>query len=518
MNNASSSQSFFVANLIKWAARALSRNRVAFFSAFVAGLLAHMYMFTNKLPNHDEVLSLFTKGASLLSGRWGIDILNWLIPSYSVPWLNGILTIVLLSVSACLIVQLFSVKNSLLQGLLAGSITVFPSLTGTFSYMFTSSTYGISFLLAVLAVWLLTRNKKGSSLGALVCMILSLSIYQSYIALAASFLVLILFQRLLTEREIAPVIKTGFCYVGFLIASLGLYFALTKLILLVCGTAFNDYTASNLTFSLSSVLSGVFQAYWVFLLTFLRRYWGLIPTPFSQAVHILCALASLALLWIWFRRNRDRKPGHYILMLALMAILPLAINCMYLFTASESIHTLVLYGFIAVYIFFTILADHHICQIGSGEVRCKAKNAALNILTGGMALIIVCNIFVANRLYLQMQMRYENSYAFYTSLLADLRQMPEFTGNVKLAVIGEYDEPDFYSKFGIINVAGSGGITPDSYSMDYFMEYYLGLPIRMASETEIAAIMETQAYQNMAVYPYYGSSAIINETLVVRLS
>ena len=62
------------------------------------------------------------------------------------------------------------------------------------------------------------------------------------------------------------------------------------------------------------------------------------------------------------------------------------------------------------------------------------------------------------------------------------------------------------------------GFLPDSYSYGAFLHYYLGLSIPIATESEVAQITATEEYQNMNVYPYYGSTKVINDILVVKLS
>ena len=122
-----------------------------FISAILFGLAAHTYVFTNKLMNADEVDSLFGEGATVTSGRWGLEGIGLLLPNQSMPWLYGIITLILFALSACLIIRMFEIKGKLIRILLAGMITVFPSLTGTFCFMFTSSAYAFSFFLTVLA-------------------------------------------------------------------------------------------------------------------------------------------------------------------------------------------------------------------------------------------------------------------------------------------------------------------------------------------------------------------------------
>ena len=56
------------------AERKWRENKRPFLSGLVFGLAAHMYMLTNKLPNHDDIESMFGKGATVTSGRWGLEL------------------------------------------------------------------------------------------------------------------------------------------------------------------------------------------------------------------------------------------------------------------------------------------------------------------------------------------------------------------------------------------------------------------------------------------------------------
>ena len=136
------------------------------------------------------------------------------------------------------------------------------------------------------------------------------------------------------------------------------------------------------------------------------------------------------------------------------------------------------------------------------------------------ALIIVGNIYIANAAYLNLHLRYENAYAFYTSLIADVKQSPEFTEGTKLAVIGTWDDPDFYEEnLGFTNcLTGVTGFKPDSYSKERFLQYYLGFTVPFASEEEQAAIAASPEFEEMAVYPYYGSMRKIGDVMVIKLS
>ena len=490
--------------------------RLPFCSSFLFGLLAYGYTFTNKLINHDEASSLFTKGATVTSGRWGLGALDSIFPNYSMPWIYGLMTVLFISLCVCLLISIFDIKKQLLQVLLSGSILVFPSLIGLFGYMFTSSSFALSFLLSVISVALVQRLQKWRIPFALAALVLSLSIYQSYISVAASLLVLILIQQLIRGEKSGTILIRGICYVLFLVTALALYYLGTQVVLRLTGTVLNTYASEKIALSVSSILQGSALAYTNFLQFFTMSFLGLIPTAFSRTLHGILAFSLIALLlpqlFVIVRKQIDAA----ILLVLLAAVFPLAINCMYLITTPDSIHTLVLFSFISVYILAVVLADFYLERYDSSRISW----IVLNILTTVMALIIVVNIYVANQASLHLQLRYENASAFYTSLIADIKLTPGFDENTKLAIIGDYQQPEYYvNQFEHIHgITGVYGFVPDSYSKNYFMEYYSGFPIAFASDQEIQQILSAPEFDAMAVYPYYGSLQKIGDILVVKLS
>lgn len=493
--------------------------RIPLVSALVFGFLAHTFAFTNKLVNHDEVQCLFSKGATVVSGRWGLGALDSLFPNVSMPWIYGVITLVLLAISVCLLISVLSIRSGWMQVLAAGLVLTFPSLTGTFGYLFTASSYGAAFLLAVLSVWLLQRSSRWYWLWAVVCMVLSLSIYQAYVSLTAALLVLVLIRQLLEEEDPTAVFRRGIGYVLFLALSLGLYFGLTQLILRFKHVQMVSYASDSVTFDLRSLPGNIVLAYQNFVRNFREPALGLIPTVFSRRVHLLVLVCTAVLLVLQCARMR-KSPLSLLLLVALTAVLPLAVNCMYLFTVPDSIHTLVLYSFVCVYLLVLILADRTLDRSAPQKWAEAVRRAALNGTVLLCAVIIAVNVYVANTSYLGLHLRYENAYAFYTALIADIRQCPEFTEGTKLAVIGSWHDPDFYGEhLDVTNyLTGVTGFKPDSYSAQRFLQYYLGFSIPFVSEEEAAEIAASAEFTEMPCYPYYGSTRIIGDAMVVKLS
>ena len=497
-----------------------NRYRIPLLSALIFGFLAHAFAFTNKLVNHDEVQCLFSKGATVVSGRWGLGALDSVFPNVSMPWIYGVITVVLLAISVCFLVSVLRIRCKWMQVLCAGLVLTFPSLTGTFGFLFTSSSYGVAFLLAVVSVWLLQHRSGRYWLGALLCMVLSLSIYQSYVSLSAAVLVLVLIRQLLDGENVLCLIRRGIAYVIFLVLALGIYYGATQMIQSLLQVPMGEYASNSIGFSLKKVFTrDIPLTYLSFFQSFREDALGLIPTRFSRQVHcVLLACASILLLLRVLRIHS--KPLSVLLLVFLIAILPLAVNCIYLFTYYWSIHTLVLYSFICVYLLVLVLADDALLQTEEARWAEYLRRCSLNAVVGLSAMILAINVYIANEAYLNLYLRYENAYAFYTSVIADIKMSPDFTEGTRLAVIGTWDDPDFYGEYLDFtnSLTGVTGFKPDSYSKARFMEFYIGFTIPFASEEEQAKIAASPEFAEMPVYPYYGSVKKIGDTMVVKLS
>lgn len=494
------------------------RYRYVLLGTFIFGCLAHMFIFTNKLPNQDDLKCLFTKGVTIQSGRWGLEILSYLFPDVSMPWIYGMLSLTILAIANCILVRVFDIKNGYIQFLMGGIIISFPSQTGVFTYLFTASAYSVSFLLAVLSTALIRSTRKRDHLFAVLCLIGSLSIYQAYLSITASVLIVLLINDVLSNRHTPKELFTkGIFYVLFLIVALGLYWVVTKILLSFLHTGFGEYAQNALNIGPSTILDGIKNAYISFYRTLRFRDHGLISSMTSFYVHFLCLGVSGIELLSYIIRTKDIY--RIVLLLFLLAVLPLGIGCLYLFSQTASIHTLVLFSYISLYLLFAAVLGN--------EKQCVVKNVLLQtghtlcreVIAIGMALIIVCNVYAANKLYLSLHLSYENTYSFTTSVITQLHSTPGYSSESKIAVIGKYDSPSFYSEnlsdLNILN--GILDVSPNVYSFSYFFEYYNGVPLEWASKEECASLETTKEFDQMPSYPEYGYIRQIDDIFVIKL-
>lgn len=489
--------------------------------SLICGFLAYTYAFTNKLVNLDEMLYLFSKGVTTESGRWGLVLCSYLFPDISMPWIYGVLGLLILTAGICLCIRIFSIKSHILQFLLSGIIITFPSQIATFAYTYTAAPYAVSFLLAVLAVYFLCCGK-GSPVKyglALVCSVLSVSIYQAYISITASLLVLFLVKQIMgsTQSE-KQLFRKGLCYVAFLALSLGVYWIITNLIWSNTEASIGGYAYSALTFSPDTILSNIKDAYVKFYAVLRYRHYSLITGSLSHVVHIVCILLTGMELLLWMLHNK--KPARILLLLFLLGILPLSINCIFLFIHPDMIHSLVMFAFTSVYLLVAIILENGQYLLSRRDFWNRVRVLYYDVLLACIAIVIACNVYFANGAYLNLYLQYENTYSFTTSVLTTLENTPGYQSGDKVALIGMFTEPEYEEEHlaFLDGIAGLMGISPNSYSIRTMFQYYNGSNVNLISWEEALAVGDTPQFQQMPSYPSYGYIQKIQDVFVIKLS
>lgn len=485
--------------------RVFSAYALPFFTCIAVGLVAYFFVFTNKLLNLDEISGLFKKGESISSGRWALWLSGFIFPDVSMPWINGMLSLIMLAVSACITVSVFKIENALIKVLLCSLLTVFPSQIVTFSYIFTCAPYALALLMSVASVYFTLRGGKWYFALAAFLMACSLGIYQAYLSVAAALYVVYIIKLILdgelSEKEI---LRRGLRLIGALVAALVFYFVINKLFMLLSATKYNSYADSSMNKDLASILSGVRVAYTAFVGYFIKGYYHLCATVFSQVLHIICALIVGIELVIYIFKAQKGRSGLLILCLVL---LPLAVNCLYVVSSLR--HTLMLYSFTAIYVLAAVCAE----KLMDGK-RLILKDA-LALL---MALIVCCNLVYANKLYLKMKLEYESSYGFYQGLVSAIKTAEGFDSNTMVVITG--DETDYVYHTDEIDSSDLVGIMEgliNVYSRADFITYYIGFtppPVNWDNWVEAGG---NELIEKMPQYPYEGSIQKTGDYMIVKL-
>ena len=465
--------------------------KLPFIATLLFGLAAHAFAMTNKLPFDDEAIYLFGKGTTTASGRYGLELLRLIMPDYSMPWIYGLISLLLISAAVCIIIKLFDIRSRVLQVLLGALFITFPAETGTLGYMFTAAPYALALFLSVAAVYSYSSRTRGGLVAALVMLAFSCSIYQGYFSFAASLCVLLMISRLISGEDAKAVLISGLRMLAMLIAALLLYGA----VILFFSKLLDYPVLSGVVNSSQSIPMRIAVAYSAYIKTILCGYFGYVRGIASRLAHIVLLLVMAALIVCGEVKRRNIRHS---LLMALLA-------------DNGYIHALALYSFASLYILAAIIIDR-------AEPGWKLRPDA--VAAAAMAVVIICNTYFANEFSLYNYLMKENVTSFYTSILTQVYETPGCAEGTELALIGE--PPEFpvernacYTRDEFTlpgNPVDSSAIAP------FIIRYYIGSDIPLADDDTIAALMDTAEFAEMPVYPYYGSVRMIDGTVVVKLS
>ena len=480
------------------------RDRLPFFSSLGFGLLAYGFCMLNKIPVGDDLnpLGLFGKGATTESGRYGLELLRLVMPDASMPWIYGLMSILLLSAAVCVTVRLFEIKSPVLQLLLAGVFVSFPAEAGTMLYMFTAAPYALALLLTVTGAWYFVAGRKGCWIIAPLLIGFSCSIYQGYLSIAASFCVIRMIVLLCrSENTALDVFRDGVKMLAMLLASLALY----GLALLIASELLGFPLLQEAVNESQSFPRRFLIVYSSWLKTFLDGRFGYVPNNVSRLMH-LALLPVIGITMLSQLRKKGDMPSLLLAGLCLF-LYPLSCYCLFLLADNSYIHSLSLYSFASLYVLCAALLD--------GWVSATAP--ALRRVTALALAVILCgNIYYANALYLRYYLRYEELKSFYTVLLTRVMETPGYTEGDRLAIVGDtpalsYDIDRHFTDAPLSLPSLELGST--NYA-EYIVKEYLGCDIPFASGEEKAQL-ETD---DMPVYPFDGSVQKIGDKIVVKLS
>ncbi len=470
---------------------------------FVIGIIAHGFMLTNKVVNHDDLTCLFTKGESFSLGRWGLELTSYLFPNISMPWFHGIISLLLISLSACFMVDLLEIKEDSMKILVGGLIISFPSLTGTFAYMFTSSSYALSFLLSVLSVRCFFKGKWSCLLGVLF-LFFSLSIYQAYVEVALMLITLVLMRKR-KEYEGKDYIKRIVSTYSLVLISMVLYFIVTKAVNHVFHISFSEYQGANEvgTISLSGFIQGIKNCYREFRYLLTSRYYSLSSTYLLKGLYWIIILFSTGIVLknIWEEKEWVKRICYLLLFLSF----PVIFNVLYLINPNAILHTLTQYASIGWILLPIVLSE-----------RFKPFWKLF------LVLFIFEYAILSNQFYFQMHLAYENTFAFYTELAARIENTEGFQKGTKILFVGTFDgslltnTEDHFKE--VEHFAGhqTSYELIMGYSKENFIKYYLGKDYEYSdAKEEISSSLE---FQEMNIYPYSNSIRIIDGVLVVKFS
>ena len=492
--------------------------------SFLAGLAVHMFGLVNTMHNPDDIsMQPGGFGVGLSSGRWFLECLGRLcaklLGGYNLPWLNGILFLALIAVSVGFLVSTFDVQSHKIAAAIGLIFITYPSVTATMMYRFTVVYYGLAILLAILAVWFLVKYRYGFFLSVL-CTALALGIYQAYLPLSISLLVLYLLKQALQHSDsFWHILRRGFYFCGAILLGVLLYVLILQIFLRITQVELNSYQGINEIGKLS--IKTIPHLLKRTILTFFQLpkydYAGLAQTKLLKIAYIVVGL-SVPLITAFLAVIKKKGIGQSFILLLLVLIAPVAVNFIMIMCPDGNIHTLMVYAFAVVPCVPLVLTEAIPPLAG---IRAVLKSALVRSSAFFVAVIFICNSYMANVNYTATYYTNRQAENYFMSMVTQIKSAEGFDAEKKWAVIGTPHDPNLnnaWQRFPKYEGHPNVSDLTSTYLWWFWAYLYGGYQPPLANAEEALGLQSNQEVINMPCWPAEGSIKVVDDYIVIKYS
>lgn len=503
-------------SIIKWyRERVKSSWKTAVISVFLIGLFAHAYKFTNTLPNHDALYSVYSSMNLVGSGRWFLAAACAPSSFFDLPWVNGLLSLLWIGLTAAAITDIFQIRNPFVIVLTSGILVTFPSVTNTFFFEFTADGYMLAMLLAALTVRfsMVGDDRKNHIVLSMLFVCLSCGIYQAYVSFALLLAMCHYIWELLCgvhdKKAYLKWIARQFIVYG---GGMAAYWITWKLCLWLERASVTDYQGlTQLGLSVENILGmlkGTVVTIGQFLLGWNVAEHGWTVYAVMNVLLLLCLAAALVTAVV--KSRLYRSPLYLFLVIISVGIMPFFACIFMLVSQGVFYHALMLQSLSVLYIFTALLCD-------------KFWGARQSTVAGVFLAALVFKFALqANICYFEMDKCCERSFAEATEMLTRIHMVDGGEGE-RIAFIGGGDQ-----SLALVNPPEAAEIMVHAhqirptllYNHTYASLYFVSIMdsgYAPASQEEIAALMMNEQVKEMDVWPAEDSVIMVGDTVVLRL-
>ena len=551
-----------------------------FISTFLFGFVVHFYMFSNKMINYFEMNNILTpmsieKGDTLAMGRWFLPIVSRLSSVYSMPAVNGIICLICLSLIACMIVDVFGFKRRVLIVLCEGVIVSFPGVASYLSYGVNADVFCVALLLSVASGWVLHQsgcNIKGMAVSA-VLLCFGIGVYQPFMSVTIALVFDMLYLEVWQEgKGFLSILKQVIRYVIALAAGFILYYLVLQIVTAVTGISMGDYHGINdmTSFTLKGIAKGGVYTYFYFLYYLFSLEYANFPL-----VIVFDGLAALLFLFYTAsgyraRQKGAREKGSLICQILLVVFLPIGVNAAPFLMADRVGNGVDRYMMFSMMLLFVLLlkmmdamaeSDRKMGTMQGQE--CSGKEESMKRECGGKEkslkreqsgqevsarsgketrwvrlsivpqwMTIIClisviwgNYYMCNQGYYRAEAMTKSTDSLLNRLAYRIEstdgwspEMPVYLANCE-ALFNENCDTDIPTFNGLTRVDGTE-IKPwyNADAVVKYMQVYLNFPVNQVPAERQEAILETEEFARMGIYPGEDSMQMIDGVLVVKFA
>lgn len=506
------------------------RNRIPFIISMCSGAIIHFWLYSNSLLNPDAIYmgEQYIGGWEVTVGRWGLVLFDFLHGGVNAPILIALLTLIFFSLGGVLLNELFDVEKPGVRILIPLCVVSSPMVSNTLTYPYCSDAYSCAFFLAVLAILMAVKGKGVLCyFTAIICIVLSLSVYQSSLGVAAGASVIVLLLRVIGQpqhlREHRKLLLKLLAVGGI---GTAVYYLVLKLLLYVRGLSMMSYKGAD-AIGVWSVIkafpTSVGHAYRDFF-DFFARQNIMINSYLVRFCYGILFLAFIVAFLVSLRRLK-RQPTVVISALILVALVPLACNIVDI-VASQTRIILLTSGGMAL-ICPAILAFYSKYAIPkNGFVQSKVPTWSNILLCSVAVLLTLNNALIINADAMVMKASTQQTVLLANRMLMRLEQSEDYFSDAQILIAGvpmngnypivsDLIEPtNQYAHFGLVWGTYDGALN----CWRQIFSQKLGVERDWCWEFQYREITATQEFQDMPIFPEDGCIKTINGVLVLKVS
>lgn len=301
-------------------------------------------------------------------------------------------------------------------------------------------------------------------------------------------------------------------------AGLVVYFIILKISLFMTGIQLSSYQGANSIFekSLINRISRIPECYLEICRILLKNETGLIGNRIIRMILGFCLFFSLIVFWYLGRKiiNKTARIAYF----GILLLLPIGVNLIYPMTTDDSvIHPIMRYSMVFLWILPIFAIELYNCYGKNQKFSIFKKIAEISIV-----IIIINYIYGANIVYTKVSFLQEQTNAYYTVLITQIKSCEGYQDEMPVLFIGAGGIQDetltVNDEYRTMLTLATNDLQDwiNDYSYIKYMRYHCGFEPEIVGRDAVKDSYEE--VKKMPNYPDYGSIKVIDNVVVVKMS
>lgn len=469
---------------------------------------AHAFCYANLTFSRSSVMvDVSNASASLCAKGQFLFTLYWrLRGSLAAPLLIGLLSAAFLTASAVLMADLLALSHPASLFSLCGALVLHISVTAiNASLLHMADVYFLALLFAAAGAWLCLRHPLGF-LPAVLCVCASFGLESSLVSVMPALMLTACLLRALRGEPVRPQLL-----------------ALTKTLLsLIAG--FAAYLAAALLFARRKGVA-LSAAFWpladslpeAFLLPFRQL---LAPTTaYAALCAALCVLLMALCLFTMAVLLRKCRTSSRIFAMAALFILPLTISLpVFTETAPDAVSQRLALSMLPV-------AMAALLDLLPGSLSIKAGRVFRCMASCAFGVTFLSSVVFANQVYLKKNLEYQTTLSAMTRVIEQAEQTDGFVpGYTPVALVGTLENSSIamahkgFEHLAVLDAAENNYTASTQEENTWYFWEIMGYPFNFVSDIERDTLAQSEFVMAMPAFPQSGFCAMVDGTLVIKLS